>query len=264
MSAAVRALAVIPARRGSTRLPDKPLADLGGAPLVWRVVEAARRCPALDAVWVATDDAEVAAAVTARGGIAVRVDAPCASGTARVARALEAAADLDLLGSTGFDVVVNLQGDEPFVEPAVLADLVAAVRGGAGIATAAAPLPAGAETDRHAVKVVCDAAGFALYFSRAAIPGRLHLGVYAFAPAALQAVAHLARGPLAAAEDLEQLAWLEAGWPIAVIDTPAAAPGIDTPEDLARARARWAAEAPTRTQTPVAAPPSPLPPPRFT
>lgn len=234
-----RVLAVIPARRASTRLPDKPLADLGGAPLVWRVVEAVRRCAAVDAVWVATDDAEIEAAVRSRGGAVVRVDAPCPSGTARVALAV-AGADLPHL-----EVVLNVQGDEPFVSPTVLADLVGAVRAGARIATASAPLPEGALEDRHAVKVVADDDGGARYFSRAAIPGRLHLGVYAFAPEALAAVAHLPRGPLAAAEDLEQLAWLCAGWPIGLVHAPAAEPGVDTPEDLAKARAQYARLHPT-------------------
>jgi 3-deoxy-manno-octulosonate cytidylyltransferase (CMP-KDO synthetase) len=236
MPRTVRVLAVIPARRGSTRLPDKPLADLGGAPLVWRVVEAVRACAAVDAVWVTTDDAEVAAAVTDRGGLVVRVDEACPSGTARVARALAAHEALPDL-----EVILNVQGDEPFVAAKVLSDLVAAVRAGARIATAAAPLPEGALEDRHAVKVVADDDGAARYFSRAAIPGRLHLGVYAFEPEALAAVAHLPRGPLALAEDLEQLAWLCAGWPIGLVSAPAAEPGVDTPEDLARARARFAA-----------------------
>lgn len=235
MPRSARVLAVIPARRGSTRLPDKPLADLGGAPLVWRVVEAVRACPEVDAVWVTTDDAEIEAVVRARGGEVVRVDAPCASGTARVALAVAAAAQPDL------EVVLNVQGDEPFVSAAVLSDLVAAIRAGARIATATAPLPEDALTDRHAVKVVADDDGAARYFSRAAIPGRLHLGVYAFAPEALAAVAHLPRGPLAVAEDLEQLAWLCAGWPIGLVAAPAAEPGVDTPADLARARARFAA-----------------------
>jgi 3-deoxy-manno-octulosonate cytidylyltransferase (CMP-KDO synthetase) len=240
----VQTLALIPARGASTRLPGKALADLGGAPLVWRVVEATRRCPVFDAVVVATDDPAVQAAVQTRGGQTVRVDAPCASGTARVARAAAVLAP----GAGPEVVVVNVQGDEPFVEPAVLAALVAAVRAGAPIATAAAPLPPGAAEDPHSVKVVADAQGRALYFSRAAIPGALHLGLYAFNAPALQAVAHLARGPLAAAEDLEQLAWLEAGWPIAVIAAPPTLKGVDTPADLARARAEFAARPPPDPQ----------------
>lgn len=223
-------VAVIPARAGSRRLPRKPLLDLGGAPLVWRVYERVRACAAIDAVFVATDDAAIADAVTARGGHALRVDAPCASGTERVARA---AARLDA------PLVLNVQGDEPFVEPGDLAAVVAALRAGAAIATLAAPLPAGLRDDAATVKVVRDAAGGALYFSRHPIPGEQHVGVYGFRRDALLAVARLPRGRLAAAEDLEQLAWLEAGWRIDVRDVPAAPRSIDTPADLAAARTHF-------------------------
>ncbi len=230
-------VAIIPARAGSARLPLKPLADLAGRPLIARVYQrVAALTDLFDAVYVTTDDPRIEAASRAAGAPVLRVDAPCASGTERVARA---AAALPAPPA----VVVNVQGDEPFVAAEPLRALVAAVRGGAAIATAAAPCPPAARADRHAVKVVCDGQGRALYFSRAPIPGDLHLGLYAFSAAALAAVAALPRGPLAVAEDLEQLAWLEAGWPIQVC--PAAAPtlSIDTPADLALAHRLLAEEA---------------------
>lgn len=230
-------IAIIPARKNSTRLPHKALADLGGEPLIWRVVEAARRCPDLQEIWVATDDAEIAEAVRRRGGQALRVDAPCDSGTVRVALAVEA------LGAhlAPDAIVLNVQGDEPFTRAETLSALVGAIQGGAPIATAAAPLPADALADRHAVKVVRDMHDRALYFSRAPIPGDLHLGLYAFRRAVLQEIAPQPRAPLAQQEDLEQLSWLVRGWPIRVVAAPPCEPGVDTPADLERARRHWAA-----------------------
>lgn len=232
------AVVIIPARAGSTRLPLKPLAPLAGRPLIAHVVARALTAgDALTGVYVATDSGDVAAEAERAGARALRVDAPCHSGTDRVAKALRALPEPPA-------VVVNVQGDEPFLAPDLLPRLVAAVRAGAPVATAAAPCPADALGDRHAVKVVCDARGHALYFSRAPIPGRLHLGVYAFRADALPALAALPRGPLATAEDLEQLAWLEAGWPIAVVDAARPSLSIDTPADLARAQQIMADEDP--------------------
>lgn len=227
-----RVVAVIPARAGSRRLPRKPLADLGGAPLVWHVYRRVAASAVVDEAVVATDDPEIAAHVEGRGGRALVVDAPCDSGTQRVARAAER---LDAA------FVLNVQGDEPFVGDDLLAPLVDRLRAGAPIATLAAPLEPARRDDPAAVKVVRDATGHALYFSRAPIPGDLHLGLYGFERAALAAVAALPRGRLARVEDLEQLTWLEEGWRIAVADAPRATLSIDTPDDLAAARALLAA-----------------------
>lgn len=224
-------LAVIPARYGSTRLAGKALADLGGAPMVVRVWERVRRAEGIDRVLVATDDERIASAVRSRGGEAV-MTGEHASGTDRVAEAAR---------NTGALRVVNVQGDEPFVEPQDIARVAAAVSDATPIATAAAPLTENVE-DPARVKVVCDDGGRALYFSRQPIPTggpwRLHVGLYAFTAQALDAVAALPPGPLERAERLEQLRWLAAGFRIRVVSVPAGPLSVDTAEDLERARAR--------------------------
>ncbi len=229
-------LAVIPARMASTRLPGKPLADLAGTPMVVRVWERVRCAEGIDRVLVATDDARIADVVRARGGEAVMTGV-CVSGTDRVAEAAR---------GRGARVVINVQGDEPFVEPADITRVAAAVSDGVPIATAAAPLLDGAE-DPARVKVVCDDQGCALYFSRSPIPHggpwRLHVGLYAFTAAALEAVAGLPPSPLERAERLEQLRWLAAGYRIRVVSVPSGPLSVDTPEDLAHARARLASGA---------------------
>lgn len=225
-----RIVAAIPARLGSTRLPRKALLPLGGVPLAARVWRAVTEAGVADAVYVVTDTDEIEAAVRAYGGQVLRMDAPCRSGTERVVRAVGALPERPAF-------VLNVQGDEPFVSAAELRPLVAALAAGAEIVTGAAPLPAGALERRDKVKVVCDARGDALYFSRAAIPGALHVGLYGFRAAVLPRLLELPRSPLAAAEDLEQLDWLHAGLRVRVVDVPAAPLSIDTPSDLDAARA---------------------------
>ncbi|MBN1337470.1 MAG: 3-deoxy-manno-octulosonate cytidylyltransferase [Deltaproteobacteria bacterium] len=216
---------------GSSRLPGKPLADLGGRALVVRVLERAWAVPGRPDVLVATDHEDVAAAVRAVGGQAVitRPDHP--SGTDRVWEAVQ---------GTKADVVVNLQGDEPFVDPALVARVARAVLDpGAEVATAACPLE---PTDRDrpsVVKVLVDPEGLALDFSRRFAPGRTnlrHLGVYAFCRAALARFAALVPSPREQAERLEVLRLLEAGEPVRVVSAGFAPLSIDTPEDLVLAR----------------------------
>lgn len=240
-----RVTAIIPARAGSRRLPDKPLYNLSGLPLICHVVRSVRASGCVDAVYVACDDPRIEAAVIADGGQAVRVDQTCASGTQRVAHALELIDSIGESSPVGF--VVNVQGDEPFVSREALSALVDALQEGAEIATLATPLDPAERDAPNVVKVVRDQAGRALYFSRAAIPGDRHVGLYGFTADALRAVAHLPRGPLSAAEDLEQLAWLEAGWPIAVAPIGPMGPSIDTPADLVAAEAWLAARATPRS-----------------
>ncbi len=233
-----RYVVVVPARYGSTRLPAKMLLADTGDPLVVHTWKRARKAPGVERVIVATDDERVASAVRAARGDVQMTRADHASGTDRCA---EVAERLDV------DVVVNVQGDEPLFEPKDLAALAdAASRPGTDIATLAYPIadPAQAATP-SVVKVVTRADGTALYFSRAPIPfdratgvaatsARAHVGIYAFPRRRLLEFPRLPAGTLAAAESLEQLRALEAGWRIAVLPATNPAFGIDTPEDYRR------------------------------
>lgn len=251
---------VIPARYASTRLPGKPLLDIGGRPMIQRVVEQAAASGA-DEVLVATDDVRIADAVRdprgrGHGGIAVMTDAALPSGTDRVAAVARAR------GWSDDTIVVNVQGDEPFVPPGIIdqaAVLLASDRH-AAIATLATPIESLHDfLDPHVVKVVVGAGQVALYFSRAPIPwsrdgaaggldsqtdfaGALrHVGLYAYRVGALKQITALPRSSLEQCEKLEQLRALQAGLRILVavcVEKPG--PGIDTAADLQRARVRAA------------------------
>ncbi len=233
---------MIPARLGAERLPRKPLRLLGGRPLIERVALNARASGALDEVVVATDAAEVAAAAEAAGFRAVMTGGAHESGTSRVAEVAS------LEPFRAFTVVVNVQGDEPFLPGAAIAGAVAQVERGADIGTAAVPVGAQAAAAPSLVKVVLGEDGRALYFSRSVIPhardrGRpvrywQHLGVYAFRPAALARWMALPPTEAEQAEKLEQLRPLGHGLSIGVacLAEPAL-PGIDTEDDLKRAEA---------------------------
>ena len=235
-----RVAVIIPARYGAQRFPGKPIADLAGKPLISHVVERARRARGVDVVAVATDDRRIAQAAEQAGAGAIMTGA-AATGTDRVA---EAARRLEPRAG----IVVNLQGDEPLVDPRALEALVAAMHEEEPLmATLARPLEPD-ELDRpQVVKVVCDRNGDALYFSRAGIPhrraggmsplARAHVGVYAFAAEALETFAALPPGELEREESLEQLRALENGFKIRVVDTRYRGFGVDTPEDPERARA---------------------------
>lgn len=240
---------MIPARLGSERLPRKPLHLLAGRPLiewVWRRVAA---LPVLDHAVVATDSDEVADACAALGAEAVMTSAEHRSGTDRVA---EVAARSEF---GGFDVIVNIQGDEPFMPAEAVEGAVAMVRAGWDIGTAAGPVGSpDALHDPAVVKVVRNDRGGALYFSRAAIPHLRggepgpsdlasdpwlrHIGIYAFTPGALARWVTLPEGDLERIERLEQLRALAAGLTIGVATVPVAEGGIDTPEDARRAEER--------------------------
>ncbi|HMM55760.1 MAG TPA: 3-deoxy-manno-octulosonate cytidylyltransferase [Candidatus Desulfobacillus sp.] len=244
---------VIPARFASSRLPGKPLADLGGKPLVVRVAERAALSGA-DEVLVATDHEEVRAAVERHGFDVLMTRPDHASGTERIA---EAAARR---GWEDDAVVVNLQGDEPFMPPGLIASVAQALAADGEAVMATACHAIGSIEDflnPNVVKVVCDAHGHAQYFSRAPIPwprdafaaapGRLpanhparrHIGLYAYRCAFLQQYAALPASPLEGIEALEQLRVLWHGFGIRVIETSQAPEGgVDTPEDLQRARMR--------------------------
>lgn len=244
---------IIPARLASTRLPNKPLADLGGKPMVVRVAERARESGAARII-VATDHEDIARACAAHGVHAVLTRADHPSGTDRIAEVAQ------VLGLGDDDVVVNLQGDEPLIDPGLLAACAARISEEVPMSTCAHPILDPLEVfNPNVVKVVLDKSGRALYFSRATIPwhrdafaqeqGRAHaalppgyaplrhIGLYAYRNAFLQAYPRLEPAPLESIEALEQLRVLWHGYPIAVHVTHEAPPGgVDTPDDLARVR----------------------------
>jgi 3-deoxy-manno-octulosonate cytidylyltransferase (CMP-KDO synthetase) len=242
----MRVLGVIPARLGSTRLPNKPLQSLAGEPLITRVIERVLDHGLLEELVVATDSAKVAGVAERSRVRAVMTSASHQSGTDRVA---EAAA---LPEFAGYDVVVNIQGDEPFLSREALAGALSRVEQGDEIGTAAAPLDSALAADPSRVKVVTDVRGRALYFSRGVIPHRRdpgdpseglywqHLGLYACTRPALMRWVSLAPCAAEQAERLEQLRALHHGLTIGVarLDEPAL-PGVDTAEDLRRAEAHW-------------------------
>ncbi|HTL04219.1 MAG TPA: 3-deoxy-manno-octulosonate cytidylyltransferase [Gemmatimonadales bacterium] len=234
-------LVVIPARLGSTRLPRKPLQPLGGVPLIIRVAERVQGHGVADRLVIATDSAEIAAAVEGAGFEAVKSAGEHASGSDRVH---EVSARLEF---AEYDEILNVQGDAPFVPATALWGALALVRNGFDLGTAAVPLAPEQARDPAKVKVVADAHGRALYFSRAPIPYGaercwLHLGVYAYRRAALGRFAATAPSSLERAERLEQLRALELGLAIGVErleESPG--PAIDTLEDLRAAEALWTA-----------------------
>lgn len=230
--------AIIPARMAASRLPGKPLADIGGTPMVVHTLRAALGHPDIDDAVVATDHPDIAAAVEAAGGRAL-LTGEHPSGTDRCHAAWEQ------LGQPE-GAIINLQGDEPFPESAHLTALCAALRQRAGqVVTARRPAEDGERDRPERVKVQVDDAGRALAFSRSAVPPEgphfIHLGLYGFAPGMLSHCAQLPEGRLERLEKLEQLRWLEAGVHIQLVDVEATDhPGsVDTPEDLERVKAWW-------------------------
>lgn len=245
---------VIPARYASSRLPGKPLADIGGKPMVVRVAERAAEAGATESI-IATDDTRVLEAVEAAGHRALMTSVHHASGTDRLAEVAE------ILDCEDDDIIVNVQGDEPLIDPALIREcaLCLGSHEEAAIATLAHPLFSTDEfRNPNVVKVVTDHHGYALYFSRAMIPWPRdafaaadpdpsfpegltvlrHIGLYAYRAKFLREFAGLAPAPLERFEMLEQLRALWHGYRIAVAVTPEApGMGVDTPEDLERVRA---------------------------
>ncbi|MEO1169760.1 MAG: 3-deoxy-manno-octulosonate cytidylyltransferase [Pseudomonadota bacterium] len=231
----MKIVAIIPTRWGSTRFPGKALAPIAGTPmieLVWNKVRAAEE---LDAIIVATDDERIAATVRAFGGHVEMTRTDHESGSDRIA---EVAARIDA------DVVLNVQGDEPLVRSADLDRLARLMRGDAAIDVASLCHAISAEEAQNPnrVKVVRDAAGDALYFSRAPIPHPRHAedaryfqhaGIYAYRRDALLAFSQLPVPAEERAEALEQLRYLAAGTKIRLVETEPSGPGVDTPEDVA-------------------------------
>jgi 3-deoxy-manno-octulosonate cytidylyltransferase (CMP-KDO synthetase) len=235
-----RVVVVIPARYGSTRLPGKPLVSLAGKPMIQRVYERARMAHRVDRVIVATDDERIVKAVETFGGEARMTRADHRTGTERVA---EVAAHVE------GGVFVNVQGDEPLLDPVAVDTAVAALleEPAASISTVATPIKTPADImDPNVVKTVLDFDGNALYFSRAPIPWvrdtaskvqvrhLKHLGLYVFQRDALLEFPTLPQGDLERIEQLEQLRWMENGWKIRVAEVEHDAVSVDAPEDVAR------------------------------
>jgi 3-deoxy-manno-octulosonate cytidylyltransferase (CMP-KDO synthetase) len=236
--APLRAVAVIPARIGSTRLPEKMLLAETGRPLVVHVLERVRKARRLADVVVATDDARIQRAVEAAGGTARLTSPDHRTGSDRIG---------ELLPSIQADVIINVQGDEPEIDPALLDALVERLEAdpAVDVGTGASPIMRAADlADTNCVKVVLDARRCALYFSRSPIPGGrggptldarplMHIGVYAYRRAALEAFLRLEPTPLERAESLEQLRLLENGFRFGIEITQLAGRGIDTASDYA-------------------------------
>ena len=241
-------VAIIPARYGSTRLPGKPLADIGGKPMIQRVYESTYKAKILDRVLVATDDRRVEEAVKSFGGEVMMTSKDHVSGTDRLAEAAR---------KIRADLIVNVQGDLPFIQPETITRAVGPLRRDRSIPMGTVCTPIDVEEEWRSpniVKVVRDAKGFALYFSRAAIPyprndvaqsqdsgakkkiwGYRHLGLYVYRRDFLLKLARLRPTLLEQAESLEQLRALVYGEPIFVADVNEQSVEVDTPEDLEKA-----------------------------
>lgn len=250
-----KVVAIIPARYASTRLPGKPILDIGGKPMVVRVAERARQVAVIDRIIIATDDQRIFDAVTAAGEEAMMTSPDHSTGTDRLA---EVAAQCDA------DIIVNVQGDEPLIEPATIESALAPLLADNSIvmSTTAEPIESAADLlNPNVVKVVTDPQGFALYFSRSPIPfpraaiqehGSLeaaiaaepallsrfakHTGMYVYRREFLLRYAKLPSTPLEQSELLEQLRALEHGYRIKVVNVAHRSIGVDTPEDLERVR----------------------------
>jgi 3-deoxy-manno-octulosonate cytidylyltransferase (CMP-KDO synthetase) len=239
-SAKPEVVIVIPARFGSTRLPGKPLVSLAGKPMIERVYERAKLATLADRVMVATDDERIVKAVESFGGLARMTRPDHRTGTERVA---------EVAAHEKGDVFVNVQGDEPLLDPGAVDAAVNALleEPAAAIATVATAIKTPADImDPNVVKTVLDFDNNGLYFSRAPIPWvrdttskmqvrhLKHLGLYAFQRDALLEYPTLPQGELERIEQLEQLRWLENGWKIRVAEVEHDAVSVDVPEDVAR------------------------------
>lgn len=242
---------IIPARYGSTRFPGKPLTDIGGKPMIQRVLEQAKLAQKLDAVFVATDDERIVAVVEAAGGRAVMTRTELPSGTDRCQEAYRKLVDDGTLPDDATNYVINVQGDEPFLNPDQIDELATVLDGSVELATQMAPVES-AEVLLSAseVKIIMNAWQEALYFSRQPIPYmrgvdpmswhqhhayHRHVGLYAYRADILDKITQLSISPLEQAESLEQLRWLEAGFCIKLVETAHTAQAVDEPDDVEKA-----------------------------
>lgn len=236
-----KVIGIIPARYGSIRLPGKPLINIGGKTLIQRTYENAKRCKALDQVIVATDDQRIADHVHSFGGYAMMTSTTCSNGTERIIECLNSGNLKDA------EIIINIQGDEPNLEPDVIEKVIAKLQqdSEAVVSTAVVKLESSEEAASTSVnKCVMDQNGRAIYFSRSLIPGGKsgqwrpeilyykHLGIYGYRTPFLKIYGDLPSTPLQLAEDLEQLKIIEHGYKIAVAIVKSNAIGVDTPEDI--------------------------------
>ena len=239
----MKAVALIPARLAATRLPDKPLALIAGKPMIQHVWERARSASRIADVFIATPDQAIADAVRAFGGSVLMTRPDHQTGTDRLAEAAQQLAP-------DVTVIVNVQGDEPLIDPATIDAAAAPLLNDSGLAMASlcCPLPEGRASDPNVVKVVLTQDNFALYFSRSPLPYHRntdapgyqplqHIGLYTYRRDFLEAFPNLPRTPLEQIESLEQLRALEHGYRIKMVFTDRIPESVDTPEDLARVRA---------------------------
>jgi 3-deoxy-manno-octulosonate cytidylyltransferase (CMP-KDO synthetase) len=235
-------VAIIPARYASTRFPGKPLIDIGGKTMIQRVVERVRQCTSVSSILVATDDERIYSHVLELGAKCIMTSAHHPSGTDRCLEAWQ-------LSGIKADAIINVQGDEPFVDPTQIDQLAQLIsKDNVQIATLAKKITAVEMLfDPSKVKMVMNDDGAAMYFSRQAIPYNKsnapeqwlehhayykHIGLYAYKSAALKSICALPPSTLEMAESLEQLRWLQAGYSIEVGITEIETPAIDTPDDL--------------------------------
>lgn len=233
----MKILVVIPARYASTRLPGKPMADICGKPMIQWVYEAVKACDAFDEVIVATDDERILNCVKGFGGKAEMTSESHSNGTLRCAEVADRHRE--------YDYVINVQGDEPLIDPADLSAFASVLGPDIQIASVCRPLhPSEDPAEPSLVKVACAANMEALYFSRSPIPFNrsgsasylAHIGIYAFQRDLLMEVCKLAPGKLEEAESLEQLRWLENGYRIKLCPWKEQSPAVDTPEGLEQVR----------------------------
>lgn len=236
----MKVLCVIPARYASTRLPGKPLKDIAGKPMVCRVYDRASQAKLVSRTLVATDDERILQAVREHGGEAMMTRADHPTGTDRLAEVAASFPDVDL--------IINVQGDEPLIEPSLIDELASVFETDPDLRMATVKTEIKDEEEQHNpnnVKVVTDQNGYALYFSRSLLPYPRHegcpvykhIGIYAYQRDFLLAYAKMPSTPLEEAESLEQLRALENGYRIKVVETRAKFVGVDTAEDLAKVNA---------------------------
>jgi 3-deoxy-manno-octulosonate cytidylyltransferase (CMP-KDO synthetase) len=251
----MKILGIIPARFASSRFPGKPLADIGGKSMIQRVYEQALKAKSLNKVVVATDDARILSHVMSFGGDAVMTDGNHPSGTDRCFEAFHKSG-----GGSKYDYVVNIQGDEPFIDPEIIDQMTALLDFKTEIATAVKKIKDyGTLFDPNVVKAVLTMRKQCLYFSRQTVPYvrgfepetwldhadfYKHIGLYAYRSDVLEQISHLPTSPLENTEKLEQLRWLGYGYKIYAIVTEYESIGVDTEEDLQKVKAHIAPQPP--------------------